>query len=125
MTHVGETHQRCRRRAATEATERRTPILIGGNGPNKTLPLAARYADEWNGVFINLPTFVERMQRLDKLIELEGREPGEVKRSIMGPIYWAEDDAGVAKLLVEFNGPERHDTEPGRGAEFWHLRRHE
>ena len=83
--------------------QRRTPILIGGNGPNRTLPLAARYADEWNGVFINLPTFVERMQRLDELIEQEGRAPSDVKRSIMGPIYWAEDDAGVARLLEGFN----------------------
>jgi F420-dependent oxidoreductase-like protein len=83
--------------------QRRTPILIGGNGPNKTLPLAARYADEWNGVFINLPTFIERMQRLDELIEQEGREPTIVKRSIMGPIHWAENDAGVAKLLDGFN----------------------
>ena len=28
------------------------PILIGGNGPKKTLPLAAKYADEWNAVYV-------------------------------------------------------------------------
>lgn len=83
--------------------ERRVPILIGGNGPNRTLPLAARYADEWNGVFINLETFTDRMRRLDELIVAEGREATAVKRSIMGPIYWGETDAAVKKMLDDFN----------------------
>jgi F420-dependent oxidoreductase-like protein len=28
------------------------PLLIGGNGMKRTLPLAARYAQEWNGIFL-------------------------------------------------------------------------
>ena len=28
------------------------PIVVGGNGLRRTLPLVARYADEWNGVFM-------------------------------------------------------------------------
>jgi F420-dependent oxidoreductase-like protein len=28
-------------------------IAIGGNGPKRTLPLAARYADMWNGVYLS------------------------------------------------------------------------
>ncbi|MEE9255105.1 MAG: LLM class flavin-dependent oxidoreductase, partial [Pseudomonadales bacterium] len=82
--------------------KRKTPILIGGNGPRRTLPLAASYADEWNGVFINLETYRERMQRLDELIEAAGRKPSDVKRSIMGPIYWAKDDAALKDLLSGF-----------------------
>ncbi|MEZ4517315.1 MAG: TIGR03560 family F420-dependent LLM class oxidoreductase [Chloroflexota bacterium] len=31
------------------------PILIGGNGPKRTLPLVVRYAQEWNGVFVPRP----------------------------------------------------------------------
>ena len=33
------------------------PILIGGNGVQRTLPLAARYANEWNAVYITPAEF--------------------------------------------------------------------
>ena len=44
--------------------KRRLPILIGGNGLNRSLPLAARYADEWNGVFIDVESWRQRNVRL-------------------------------------------------------------
>lgn len=59
------------------------PILIGGNGPLRTLPLVARYAQEWNGLFISAAVFLERSQRLDQLLKEQGREPEEVRRSLM------------------------------------------
>ena len=36
------------------------PIVIGGNGRRRTLPLAARFADEWNGVYLSADGFRER-----------------------------------------------------------------
>lgn len=77
---------------------RRTPVLIGGNGPRRTLPLAARYADEWNGVFIDAPTYAERSTRLDELLADEGRPPESVKRSMMMPFDWVSGDDGPEKL---------------------------
>jgi F420-dependent oxidoreductase-like protein len=70
-------------------------ILIGGNGPTKTLPLAAQYADEWNGVFLSPETYRERNQLLDGLLEEAGREPGDVKRSLMTEAIVGADDAAV------------------------------
>ncbi len=81
---------------------RPTPILIGGNGPKRTLPLAARYADEWNGVFIGLDTFKQRTKQLDELLEREGRSPRDVKRSVMGGLYWTANDAALRRLLDGF-----------------------
>ena len=48
------------------------PILIGGNGMQRTLPLVARYAREWNGVFITAGEYAQRNTRLDELLQAEG-----------------------------------------------------
>jgi F420-dependent oxidoreductase-like protein len=61
------------------------PILIGGNGLRRTLPLVARYADIWNAVYLPVQDFRERSARLDELLVAAGRQPAEVKRSIMMP----------------------------------------
>ncbi|NWF71183.1 MAG: TIGR03560 family F420-dependent LLM class oxidoreductase [Chloroflexi bacterium] len=70
---------------------RRPPLLIGGNGPQKTLPLVAKYADEWNAVFSPPERFRENNARLNELLQQAGRKPGDVKRSLMhGVIYGGE-----------------------------------
>lgn len=64
------------------------PILIGGNGLKWTLPLAARYADEWNGVYLTPEEFSKLNKTLDDLIQLEGRSTEDVRRSVMlGTIF--------------------------------------
>lgn len=59
------------------------PILIGGNGPQRTLPLVARYASEWNAVYTSHEIFRQRSQMLDELLAQYGRSPAEVRRSLM------------------------------------------
>ena len=59
------------------------PIVIGGNGPRRTLPLAARYADEWNAVFVTGDHFKRLNGRLDELLKTAGREPEAVRRTLM------------------------------------------
>ncbi|MFN8452710.1 MAG: TIGR03560 family F420-dependent LLM class oxidoreductase [Anaerolineae bacterium] len=77
------------------------PILVGGNGPKRTLPLAAEFADEWNAVWLDAPTFRERSALLDELLEERGRAPGEVKRSLMTRIDYAKDDADWRRIKSE------------------------
>ncbi len=79
------------------------PILIGGNGPKRTLPLAARYADEWNGVFLAPADFAERSQRLDALLLAAGREPASVRRSLMAGCIFARDAAALAAKAARRN----------------------
>ncbi len=74
-------------------------LLIGGNGPKRTLPLAAQYADEWNGVFITAEKFAELTKRLDELAEAQGRVPSSIRRSLMTGSVFGATDAEVAQRL--------------------------
>jgi F420-dependent oxidoreductase-like protein len=78
------------------------PILIGGNGEVRTLPLAARYASEWNAVF----TTAEEVRRLngvlDKLLEDEGRLPGDVRRSLMTGCVFGAWESKVGSVSQVF-----------------------
>ncbi len=76
------------------------PILIGGNGPKRTLPLVARYADEWNALFIDLPTFRSLNQRLDDLLRAEGRQPEQVRRSLMTSCIFGVDESELASKVA-------------------------
>jgi alkanesulfonate monooxygenase SsuD/methylene tetrahydromethanopterin reductase-like flavin-dependent oxidoreductase (luciferase family) len=58
------------------------PILIGGNGRQRTLPLVARYADIWNGQLITPSEFQERSAYLDGLLAEAGRPPHSVRRTL-------------------------------------------
>lgn len=74
-------------------------ILAGGNGPLRTLPLAARYADWWNAVLLDRATFRERSVRLDTLLLEAGRQPGDVRRTMMRPVFYGADMAAVEQRL--------------------------
>jgi F420-dependent oxidoreductase-like protein len=58
-------------------------ILIGGNGEKRTLPLVAKYAGEWNAVFVRAIEFARLNAVLDGFLHTAGREPKSVKRSLM------------------------------------------
>lgn len=75
------------------------PLLIGGNGPRRTLPLVARYADEWNGVYIPAARFAELSARLDELLTERGRRPGDVRRSLMTGLVFGRDEAELGGKL--------------------------
>ena len=58
------------------------PILIGGNGRHRTLPLVARFADSWNGQMLTPEEFQERSARLDVLLSEVGRPRHSVRRTL-------------------------------------------
>ena len=73
------------------------PVLIGGNGPNRTLPLTARYADAWNGVFIGPQEYRELNERLSILIDQEGRKQSEIRRSIMTGLVYSDNASDLER----------------------------
>jgi F420-dependent oxidoreductase-like protein len=56
------------------------PIWIGGTGPRRTLPLAARYADVWHA-FGTPGSLAESGALLDRLAEEAGRDPASIVRA--------------------------------------------
>ncbi len=58
----------------------RPPIWIGGTGPKRTLPLAARFADVWHS-WGSPGSLREANQRLDRLAEQAGRDPSSILRA--------------------------------------------
>jgi F420-dependent oxidoreductase-like protein len=75
------------------------PIVIGGNGPKRTLPLAARYADEWNAVLLTPDRFAELSSRLDELLREAGRAPDQVRRTLMTRAIFGRTGADVERKL--------------------------
>jgi F420-dependent oxidoreductase-like protein len=75
------------------------PIVIGGNGVRRTLPLVARFADEWNAVFITAEDFVELNARLDGLVDEAGRVPDQVRRTLMTRVIFGRTEADVDRKL--------------------------
>lgn len=94
------------------------PIVIGGNGPKRTLPLVAKYADEWNAVGQTAAGIVERNAIIDDLLAKEGRSPSDVKRTLMtrGVIGKTEADLAArfsAEELANFRSRENVVGTPG------------
>ncbi|MCB8965489.1 MAG: TIGR03560 family F420-dependent LLM class oxidoreductase [Ardenticatenaceae bacterium] len=76
------------------------PLLIGGNGPLRTLPLTARYAREWNAVYMPRAEFVERNALLDEMLAENGRSPSSMRRSLMTRVEIG-DDAALGRKFTQ------------------------
>lgn len=78
------------------------PILIGGNGIKRTLPLVARYASIWNGLSLSPQDFRERSAHLDTLLRAAGRQPAEVRRTMMNMLLFGRDQVELERRLAPF-----------------------
>lgn len=74
--------------------QRRLPVLIGGSGERRTIPLAARLADEWNA-WTTLESFSAKSAVLDRRCEEHGRDPASVRRSTQAVVELV--DRGAAR----------------------------
>ncbi|MGE0136891.1 MAG: TIGR03560 family F420-dependent LLM class oxidoreductase [Ilumatobacteraceae bacterium] len=61
------------------------PLLVGGSGERVTIPLAARWADEWN--YWGTPAeFGHRSRILDRACAAVGRDPSTIRRSVQAVV---------------------------------------
>jgi F420-dependent oxidoreductase-like protein len=75
-------------------------IVIGGNGPQWTLPLAAKYADEWNCVYQTPDNFRALSARLDTLATQHNRPPAAIRRTMMTGVFLIRDEAEATRRLA-------------------------
>ena len=85
------------------------PIVIGGNGPRRTLPLVVRYADEWNAVLLTADEFARLDSLLDESLRDAERAPERVRRTLMTRAVFGRTEADVDRKL---DGVPREDLEP-------------
>jgi alkanesulfonate monooxygenase SsuD/methylene tetrahydromethanopterin reductase-like flavin-dependent oxidoreductase (luciferase family) len=78
------------------------PLMIGGSGPKRTLPLVARYADVWNAQEVNPDQFRQRGALLDDLLRETGREPRDVRRSMNTWVICGRTDAELEERVRPF-----------------------
>ena len=73
------------------------PIWVGGKGGPRLLRLAVRHAAGWNTVWKWTPeAYGERVRELDRLAEVEGRDPTTVRRSVGLYALVGEDERDLA-----------------------------
>lgn len=111
-----------RLRQLTPAPVRRIPILIGGAGPERTLPTVARHADIWH-CRLAIDDYREATVRVRELAAAFGRSDDDIERAVSweGELsaeeYLAE---GAAMFVVELcSGPGGYDFSPLEQALRW------
>lgn len=75
-------------------------ILVGGGGEQRTLKVAARYADitNWFGSFEEA---THKLGVLDRHCEAIGRDPAEILRTVALSIVLAESESDKARVLAQ------------------------
>jgi probable F420-dependent oxidoreductase len=86
------------------------PLLIGGAGERKILPLVGQYADIWHS-FSDLETFRQKNELVNQHAQNVGRDPAAIERSI-GWLPGIDGDAYAAEGATLFT-TEIHPTDDG------------
>jgi len=74
------------------------PLIMGGKG-QKTLQIVAKHADEWNYTYDTLETFRAKSAELDAACAGIGRDPAEIRRSVMMPYVVGRDESAVQERI--------------------------
>jgi F420-dependent oxidoreductase-like protein len=99
----GHYYQLTNARCEPKPVQARIPIVVGGRGPNRTLPAAARWADMWDITRPDSPAVWKATSDiLDQRCAAIGRDPAEIRRSVH--LMWPEeaDPSEMAATAADF-----------------------
>ena len=85
------------------------PIMVGGTGPKRTLRTLAKYGDVmnldgWAGGGMALDYYRYKAGILEQHCEDVGRDPAEIRRTLLMPCFLTEDKARIEQTVRRF-GP--------------------
>jgi alkanesulfonate monooxygenase SsuD/methylene tetrahydromethanopterin reductase-like flavin-dependent oxidoreductase (luciferase family) len=78
------------------------PLLLGGHGEKRGIPLAARHAAEWNLSGTDVETYRAKAAVLVESCRAIGRDPGEIRRSVMAPFLVGRDESELRERAARF-----------------------
>lgn len=73
----------------------RLPMWLGGRGPRRTIPMAARLADGWNAPYVSPAEFAQLNASLDAHAESCGRDPAEIERTVNLMFHLVTDESEI------------------------------
>jgi F420-dependent oxidoreductase-like protein len=111
VTHEGRWYRMHDAVCAPRPVQPRLPIVIGGSGPRKTLPLVARHADAWNA-YGRPETLAAADTILREACAAAGRDQREIERTTNLNVVLREDRAGAEAAWVTWR--DRHTVRPER-----------
>lgn len=73
----------------------RLPLVIGGRGEKRALRIVAEHADEWNTTRVTFDEYPAKRAVFQQHCRAVGRDPAEIRRSLMVPIVTGRSRAEV------------------------------
>jgi alkanesulfonate monooxygenase SsuD/methylene tetrahydromethanopterin reductase-like flavin-dependent oxidoreductase (luciferase family) len=67
------------------------PLIIGGRGEKRTLPIVAACADEWNVTRMTVDEYPAKRAVLEQCCRVAKRDPATIRRSLMAPYIIGRD----------------------------------
>ncbi|HSL77663.1 MAG TPA: TIGR03560 family F420-dependent LLM class oxidoreductase [Candidatus Limnocylindrales bacterium] len=110
VTHDGRFYRLLDAVCAPLPVQARLPILIGGMGPKKTLPMIARHADMWNGKGTPDELAAAAAILRARCAEI-GRDPAEIERSVFQNVVVRDTRAAAGDAWEGYRA--RHGPHPG------------
>ena len=97
-------------RIRAELKGRHVPILIGGRGAKTTLPIVARYGDEWNLTGSSVGDYLTAAAELERQCRDMGRDPREIQRSIAAGVLLPDRAGRMRDVFPPFRKVEHVES---------------
>ncbi|MDQ6720523.1 MAG: LLM class flavin-dependent oxidoreductase [Candidatus Dormibacteraeota bacterium] len=87
-------------KANPKPTRGTIPLLMGGRGEKRALPMVAREAVEWNLSHLDADEYLQKRKVLDAACQAIGRDPSSIRHSVMVNILIGRNRAEVRERAL-------------------------